>query len=62
MQSIYEYEDNFNAFCEFKAAMIMLLITEGHQERAIARLEALRQEYSEAHYSAVKARVAELLR
>ena len=60
--SIQQYDDNFNDFVEFKARLILLLITEGQQERAVARLEALRVEYDEANYEAVKARVAALLR
>jgi len=60
--SIQQYADNFNDFVEFKARLILLLITEGQQERAVARLEALRVEYDEANYEAVKARVAALLR
>ena len=60
--SIQQYGDNFNDFVEFKARLILLLITEGQQERAVARLEALRVEYDEANYEAVKAKVAALLR
>jgi len=60
--SIQQYDDNFNDFVEFKARLIILLITEGQQERAVARLEALQHEYGQKHYEAVKAKVAELLR
>lgn len=62
------YTDNFEDLVEFRAQMIVLMYTEGKNERGGAMLQELARDYRRTDgtpnelYYAVKARIAELLR